>query len=105
MKSICLGVLLSCAVAFSASAANQTWAGEISDSHCGAKHTAGQTPKECTQTCINGGASYVLVSGGKVYKLEDPSKLVASHAGEMVNLTGELKGETITVAKVEAGKK
>ena len=61
----------------------------------------GQTARACTETCVKGGASYVFVSGGKVYKLEDPSKLVAAHAGHSVNLTGEMKGDTITVAKIE----
>jgi hypothetical protein len=101
MKSLCAAVVLTFGFTAAAFAADQTLAGDISDSHCGAKHTEGQTARACTETCVKGGASYVFVSGGKVYKLEDPSKLVAAHAGHTVNLTGEMKGDTITVAKIE----
>lgn len=101
MKSLCAAVVLTFGFTAAAFAADQTLAGDISDSHCGAKHTEGQTARACTETCVKGGASYVFVSSGKVYKLEDPSKLVAAHAGHTVNLTGEMKGDTITVAKIE----
>ena len=102
MKSVFTALALSAVCSVGAIAADQTWAGDITDSHCGAgKHPAGQTAKECTEACVKGGASYVFVSGGKVYKLEDPSKLVASHAGQTVSVTGEIKGDTIRVAKVD----
>jgi hypothetical protein len=101
MKSVCAAVVLTFGFTAGAFAADQTLAGDISDSHCGAKHTEGQTARACTETCVKGGASYVFVSSGKVYKLEDPSKVVAAHAGHTVNLTGEVKGDTITVAKIE----
>ena len=105
MKSLCAAVALTLGLTAAAFAANQTWAGDISDSHCGAKHPEGQAASTCTESCVKGGASYVFVSSGKVYKLEDPSKVVAAHAGQTVNLTGELKGDTITVAKIEMPKK
>jgi len=85
--------------------------GKISDAMCGAKHGKGEhagtaaSDRDCTEKCVKGGASYVFVSSGNVYKLEDPSKVVAAHAGQTVNLTGELKGDTITVAKIEMPKK
>jgi hypothetical protein len=101
MKSLCAAVVLAFGFTAAAFAADQTLAGDISDSHCGAKHPEGQAARGCTETCVKGGASYVFVSGGKVYKLEDPSKLVAAHAGHTVSLTGEMKGDTITVAKIE----
>jgi hypothetical protein len=105
MRSICAALALAAFCGVGAFAAEQTWVGDISDSHCGGKHPAGQTAKECTEGCVKGGSSYVFVTGGKVYKLDDPSKLVASHAGESVSVTGELKGDTIKVAKVDAGPK
>jgi hypothetical protein len=105
MRFVCAAVVLTFACSTGAFAADQTWAGEISDSHCGAKHPAGETAKECTEGCVRGGASYVFVSSGKVYKLEDPSKLVAAHAGQTVSLTGEMKGDMIKVSKIETGKK
>jgi hypothetical protein len=105
MKSFYAALALSTFCSVGAFAADQTWTGDITDSHCGAgKHPAGQTAKECAEACVKGGASYVFVSGGKVYKLEDPSKLVASHAGQTVSVTGAMKGDTITVAKIDAKK-
>jgi hypothetical protein len=105
VKMMCGAAVLTLALGWSAAGADQSWSGEISDSHCGAKHPEGQAARPCTESCVKGGASYVFVSSGKVYKLEDPSKLVAAHAGHTVNLTGEMKGETITVAKIEMPKK
>ena len=105
LGAICGAIVFTAALGATALAADQTWSGEISDSHCGAKHPEGEKARACTETCVKGGASYVFVSGGKVNKLEDPSKLVAAHAGHMVNLTGEMKGETITVAKIDMPKK
>src|SRR6476659_5870757 len=99
MKSLCAAVVLTFGFTAAAFAADQTLAGDISDSHCGAKHPEGQAARGCAETCVKGGASYVFGSGGKVYKLEDPSKVVAAHAGHTGSLTGDVKGDTITVAK------
>ncbi|MGB7217874.1 MAG: hypothetical protein WBD07_03605 [Vicinamibacterales bacterium] len=88
-------------VLFGVTVAAQTWTGSISDSACGARHMAGMAARECTEACVKQGSSHVLVSQRRVYKLEDPGKVVAPHAGHTVNLTGEIKGDTITVTKVE----
>ena len=88
-------------------AAPQTWTGKISDSMCGASHNAMKehdkklTDKGCTEACVKGGAKYVFASGGKVYTIEnqnDPQ--LAAHAGEIVRLTGEMKGNSITVSNI-----
>lgn len=96
-------------VSVSGLSAAETWTGQISDSHCGAKHMAmggkQMSDRECTQTCVKGGAKYVFVVDGKVYQLAnqtDPA--LATHAGHTVLLTGDLKGDTITVTKVEMPK-
>lgn len=90
-------------------AAPQTWTGKISDSHCGAVHKPmGDTKmsdRECTEMCVKGDGKYVFVSKGKVYQIEnqkDPA--LATHAGHTVLLTGEMKGDTVTVAKIEMPK-
>jgi hypothetical protein len=90
----------------------QTWTGKISDSKCNDKHEAGEhagkkiTDAECTSMCVKKGAKYVFVSDGKVYQLANQhSKTIASHAGEEVKLTGELKGDTITAKKMVAAVK
>ena len=89
-------------------AADQTWSGKISDSACGAKHeeaAEGQgvmADRDCTQACIRGGSKYVLVVDGKVFQIANQdNKDLATHAGHAVKLTGELKGNSITVSKIE----
>jgi len=99
------GILLANTVA---SAAEQTWTGNISDSACGAKHEEaaegqGKMPdRECTQACVRGGSKYVLVADGKVVQIANQdNKELATHAGHRVKVTGELKGNAITVSKIE----
>ena len=89
-------------------AAEQTWNGKISDSACGAKHeeaAEGQgvmADRDCTQACVRGGSKYVLVVDGKVFQIANQDlKDLATHAGHAVKMTGELKGGTITVTKIE----
>lgn len=83
-------------------AAGKSWTGTVSDSHCGAKHaTASAEAAECVAKCVAGGAKYVLVSGGKVYQLDAQEKF-ADFAGKSVKVSGTKKGDTITVASVEA---
>jgi hypothetical protein len=63
------------------------------------------TEKDCTEACIKGGAKYVFVSGDKIYKIANQDFAgLKKHAGEKVALTGDVKDDTITVAKVEAPK-
>ncbi len=89
-------------------AAEQTWTGQISDSLCGAKHEEaaegqGKMPdRDCTAACVRGGSKYVLVVDGKILQIANQeNKDLATHAGHRVTLTGELKGESITVTKIE----
>jgi hypothetical protein len=84
-------------------AADKTWTGTISDSKCGAKHTmAKMTDRECTEACVKGGSKYVFASEGKVYAIANQDdKDLATHAGHTVMLTGEMKGDSITVWKIE----
>ncbi len=91
-------------------AADQTWNGQISDSMCGAKHMSaerGRKPlsdRDCAQACVQKGGQYVLVVSGKVYKLVNHDADLKAHAGHTVNLTGDLSGDTIRVAKIEMPK-
>jgi hypothetical protein len=98
-----------------AAPAETTWSGQISDSACGAKHEEaaegqGKMPdRDCTQACVRGGSKYVLVvqeerdgfSRATVFQIANQdNKDLATHAGHSVNVTGELKGNTITVSKI-----
>jgi hypothetical protein len=90
-------------------AADKTWNGSISDSMCGAKHPGAEhegkkmTDADCTKACVNEhGAKYVFVSGGKTYKIENQDfAALKDHAGHKVALSGEMKGDSITVSKIE----
>jgi hypothetical protein len=96
-------------VTMAAGAARETWTGKISDSHCGAMHMPmgdkKMSDRECTQMCVKGDGKYVFVLKDKVYQIanqKDPA--LATHAGHTVLLTGEMKGDTITVSKIEMPK-
>jgi hypothetical protein len=104
-KTFMVAFLFMAATAF---AAEQTWTGQISDSACGAKHEEaaegqGKMPdRECTAACVRGGSKYVLVVDGKVLQIANQdNKELATHAGHTVKMTGELKGASITVSRIE----
>ncbi len=80
--------------------ADKTFVGTVSDEHCGAKHaTASADAEACVEKCVSGGAAYVLVSHGKVYKLDAQDKFKGM-GGKSVKVTGSLSDDTITVASV-----
>jgi hypothetical protein len=92
-----------------AAQSGHTWKGTISDSNCNDKHPGGEhdgkkmTDADCTAVCIRKGAKYVFVSDGKVYKIANQnSKTIAKHAGQEVELTGTMEGDTIRVKNMTA---
>lgn len=109
MKYLYIAVVASMLGAMSASAADQTWTGKISDSMCGAKHnTAAEhdgkamSDRDCALACVKEhSAKYVFVSDGKVYNVSNQDfGALQEHAGHTVKLTGEMSGDTITVSKI-----
>lgn len=55
----------------------------------------------CAQQCIQNGQPAVLVTeDGKIYKVANQAK-VTPHAGEHVKVTGDLKGDTLTVSDIK----
>jgi len=89
------------AVASVASAANRTWEGWITDSHCG---LSGAHPGDtaCARSCVKKGAKFVLVddSTKKVYLLA-PQDKVEPHAGEHVVITGTVEGHTLHFTEID----
>src|SRR5580700_9080447 len=72
-------------------AAQRTWTGQISDAMCKSDHAMMQksamkmSDKECTMACAKSGQKYVLVSGGKVYQIENEAVAgLAANAGGTV---------------------
>jgi hypothetical protein len=113
MRSV-VGLVVALAVVVSVSASaqqkpgEQTWKGTISDSNCKEKHPAGEhdgkkmTDADCTGVCVKKGAKYVFVSDGKVYQIANQnSKQIATHAGHEVELTGTMKGDSITASTLK----
>jgi hypothetical protein len=84
---------------FSLTAMAGEFTGYISDSKCGAKG-AKDAHADCAKGCVKGGATPVFVTDGKVYKIDDVSK-VTDHVGHKVTITGELKGDTVQVQSVK----
>ena len=113
MRSV-VGLVVALAVVVSVSASaqqkpgEQTWKGTISDSNCKEKHPAGEhdgkkmTDADCTGVCVKKGAKYVFVSDGKVYQIANQnSKQIPTHAGHEVELTGTMKGDSITASTLK----
>jgi hypothetical protein len=83
----------------------QKWTGELSDSMCGRSHGAngGTMAKnhDCAIGCVKGGSTHVFVVGDKIFKIADQKMPdLERHAGHRVEITGTMKGDTITVSKV-----
>lgn len=85
---------------------HQTLTGVVSNTHCGLKHsTANAGDAGCVNMCVkNSNASYALISGGKLYKLEGMTPELTKLAGLNAKLTGHVMGDSMHVEKVEAGK-
>jgi hypothetical protein len=97
-----------------ASPADQTWTGRISDNLCNGSHekmATGVFPPyddhQCTLECLKSGGKYVLVDkDNKPIPIANQDFAdLAAHAGEAVVVTGEMKGDAITVSKVEVAPK
>jgi hypothetical protein len=80
----------------------QTYDGVITDTHCGAKHSAplAETAAECTRVCVHSGDRFALVDGDKMYVLEGEPAALKRAAGERVRIAGTLNGNTISVTSV-----
>lgn len=95
-------------------AAQQTWTGQIGDTMCKSDHAMMQkgatkmSDKECAMACAKSGQKYVLVSNGKVYRIENQAVAgLQANAGGTVKVTGEASadGSSIRIARVEAAAK
>jgi hypothetical protein len=83
-------------------ASRRIYNGMITDSRCGARHrmNSDKTSAECAHSCARNGASYVLVDGEKIYALAGDLTPLEKLAGERVNVSGIIEGDTITVKDV-----
>jgi|ERR1700761_9180773 len=105
MKKLVLASIISASLcSFGAFADEMT--GYISESHCGAAHSSPSAANTaCVKKCLNGGSDPVLVSNGKVIKIDAASKDKAvAHAGENVTVNGSMDGDTLKIDSIEKAK-
>jgi hypothetical protein len=103
--------MLAAALMFAAApalAAEKTLTGTISDAKCNGTHHKAEhgsqddSDHDCVTKCVEAGSKYVFVSGGKTYQIANQDfAALKDHGGHKVALTGDLKGDSITVSKVE----
>jgi hypothetical protein len=75
--------------------------GVITDTSCGARHMeADKNAAQCTRECVRKGASYALVAGDRVYRLEGDTAEIDKHAGQRAQIRGLLEGNVVTVTGV-----
>jgi peroxiredoxin len=106
LRTVCTLSLLA-SLAGLAPAASMTWKGEISDSNCAISHQKvtqvhpSLNSHSCTLACVGDGAKFVFVSDGKIFKVANQDlPALKANAGYTVQLTGDLKDDTITVSNV-----
>ena len=108
LRKLGVVVLLGASVWAFGTAKSQTFAGEVSDSMCGASHMMAGKKGDCARACASKGSSYALVVGDKVYALKASDKAIQDKlselAGEQAKITGTADGETIEVSQVAASK-
>jgi len=80
----------------------QVFAGVITDAQCGARHSTklGQSPADCSRSCVRNGSHYALVNGDRQYSLEGSDPAAERLAGQRAQVSGVLSGETIQVSSV-----
>ncbi|MFZ0419634.1 MAG: hypothetical protein WAM04_16160 [Candidatus Sulfotelmatobacter sp.] len=81
---------------------SQNYEGMLTDTHCGAKHSAavGMSAADCTRACVHSGEHFALVDGEKAYILEGDEAALKRMAGQRVKIVGTLTGGTISVSSV-----
>jgi hypothetical protein len=76
--------------------------GIIGDSKCGRQHwdRPGMGPAGCARWCVDHGASYILITTDKIYKLSGDQSLIDNYAGEPVQIKGGVGGDSIRVQSI-----
>ena len=101
MRKICLLAVAASQLTMAAFAGTMT--GWISDASCGAGNAnAKAESRECAARCIKSGAAAVFVNDAdqKVYKIAGSAK-VTDHLEHKVQVSGDVKGDTITVKDIK----
>jgi hypothetical protein len=98
MRRITVVALVAMGIAATGMAAE--FKGFIEDQACSGKSEM-KGNAICAKSCIKGGSPAVFVTeDGTVYKIANQAK-ITSHAGENVTVTGDLKGDTLTIESLK----
>ena|SRR5437868_12003335 len=84
-------------------AKNMTLTGEVGDAMCGVKHMM-KDATACTKGCVAKGSDYALIVKDKAYTLkatDDQKSELNKMAGKVATVTGDVNGDTITVASLK----
>ncbi len=110
-RIIAVAAVLTILVGFPGAASAETLTGKISDAMCGKSHDTmtehgkKMTDKQCTVACVEHGSSYVIVAGNKVLKISNQDFAgLKQFAGDAVRVTGDVKGDTITLTRIDKAK-
>jgi hypothetical protein len=107
LATLCLGPSLAISSAFAADQA-QGFTGRVTDAMCGANHKMVGEGADCVRGCIRRGSRYALVVGDKVYTLDTNDKSALDEldklADHQAKVTGQVKGDIITVTSVAGAK-
>ena len=90
-------------LALSASMFGADYKGWFSDDSCGAGNASSDKDRrDCAERCLKGGSAAVFVTegDGKVYKVAGSVKPL-DYIQNKVKVSGTLKGDTLTITKVE----
>jgi len=83
----------------------KTFTGVVSDTMCGKTHMVkGKSAAECVRQCIKMGDAFALIVGDAVYALRGHSADLDKYAGQMVTLSGTLRGNAVAVETVAPAK-
>jgi hypothetical protein len=106
MKKLVLASIMTVSLGSFGALADQM-TGYISESHCGAAHSSPSADNTaCIKKCLNNGSDPVLVSDGKVIKIDPDSKQKAvGFAGENVTVTGTMNGDNLKIDNIEKAAK
>jgi hypothetical protein len=97
-----MGLILGLMLVTAGSAAAEEYKGVISDAKCAAAHAdASEKSVACVKKCVGNGTDAVLVTEGKVMKIDPATKdKVADYLGKKVVIQGSDDDGTVTITSV-----
>jgi hypothetical protein len=84
------------------SAEPQIYEGMVTDTRCGARHSAaiGKAAGDCARVCVRAGEQFLLVDGDNTYLLVGDPVVLERAAGKRIRIVGTLNGKQISISSV-----